>query len=721
MRPLKFKTVLICSICLAMVCGLVLSVPLKPGTANANDYNRLADVGRNEKLVSQFVWQMMERNHLSKHAVDDEISQRAFDKYIKSLDPTKAYFRQSDLDDFGNWKTQLDDQMKAGDYSAAFQIFDRFVQRVDEKTKMALQLVDEKHDFTTNDEMIVDPDLATYAKTDAEAREMWRKRIKYSLLTLRGRDENPSNEKSDANSKLDPKEILRKRYQSFQRRVHQMDRVDVVEQYVSSITGSFDPHTTYMSSKTFDNFMIQMNLELDGIGATLQGSEDGYTVIKSLVSGGAAANQGGLKIEDKIAAVAQGDEQGRNADANLVREHGTDFVDATGMNVDDVVDMIRGQAGTIVRLSVLSEDESGLHTISIVREKIQLEDRAARGEIFEDGKKSDGSPNRIGVLELPMFYAGINEDGSAGRSTTTDVRRILDDFNRKNVDALVLDLRNNGGGSLKEAVDCTGLFIDAGPVVQVKDSYGKIEVLNDTDRGVAWNKPMVVLTSKFSASASEILAGAIQDYRRGLIVGDSTTHGKGTVQTLMNIGQAVTGRRDAPNDFGALKITIQQFYRPNGDSTQLRGVLADIVLPSVTDKMDVSESDLDYPVDFDHIRPANYRTIPMTSSQLVDLLSERSASRRNSSDEFQKQRGNISKYVENKDLKSVSLNEAKFLARRKQLSADSDEDKAIAEQMSTNEIQRNFYLDEVLHITSDYVDVLSGRSKSALLTKADRS
>jgi carboxyl-terminal processing protease len=664
---------------------------------------------------------MMERNHLSKHAVDDEISQRAFDKYIKSLDPTKAYFRQSDLDDFGKWETQLDDQMKAGDYSAAFQIFDRFVQRVDEKTKMAIQLVDEKHDFTTNDEMIVDPDLATYAKTDAEARETWRKRIKYSLLTLRGGDENSSSGKSEANSKLDPKEILRKRYQSFERRIRQMDRVDVVEQYISSITGSFDPHTTYMSSKTFDNFMIQMNLELDGIGATLQGSEDGYTVIKSLVSGGAAANQGGLKIEDKIAAVAQGDEQGRNADANLVREHGTDFVDATGMNVDDVVDMIRGQAGTIVRLSVLSEDESGLHTISIVREKIQLEDRAARGEIFEDGKKSDGSPNRIGVLELPMFYAGINEDGSAGRSTTTDVRRILDDFNRKNVDALVLDLRNNGGGSLKEAVDCTGLFIDAGPVVQVKDSYGKIEVLNDTDRGVAWNKPMVVLTSKFSASASEILAGAIQDYRRGLIVGDSTTHGKGTVQTLMDIGQAVTGRRDAPNDFGALKITIQQFYRPNGDSTQLRGVLADIVLPSVTDKMDVSESDLDYPVDFDHIRPANYRTIPMTSSQLVDLLSERSASRRNSSDEFQKQRGNISKYVENKDPKSVSLNEAKFLARRKQLSADSDEDKAIAEQMSTNEIQRNFYLDEVLHITSDYVDVLSGRSKSALLTKTGRS
>ena len=202
---------------------------------------------------------------------------------------------------------------------------------------------------------------------------------------------------------------------------------------------------------------------------------------------------------------------------------------------------------------------------------------------------------RLGVIDLPMFYASMSEDG-AGRSTTTDVRRILDEFNAKNVDALILDLRNNGGGSLKEAIDCTGLFIDYGPVVQVKDSYGRIEVLDDTDRGVAWSKPMIVLTSKFSASASEILAGAIQDYQRGLVVGDSTTHGKGTVQTLLDIGQVVYNNRNAPNEFGALKITIQQFYRPNGDSTQLRGVLADIVLPSVTDKMDVSESDLDYPV-----------------------------------------------------------------------------------------------------------------------------
>ncbi len=390
--------------------------------------------------------------------------------------------------------------------------------------------------------------------------------------------------------------MLRKRFLSFARRVHQLDQEKVIEQYITSITNSFDPHTSYFSRGSFDNFMIQMKLELDGIGATLQGSDDGYTIIKSLVEGGAAANQGGLKVDDKIAAVAQGDQLGEDADPVLVRKYGTEFVDAAGMSVDDVVDMIRGKAGTVVRLSVLSDDDQGLHTVSLRREKIKLEDRAAHGEIFEQGKNPDGSPQRLGVIDLPMFYASMSDDGT-GRSTTTDVRRILDEFNAKNVDALILDLRNNGGGSLKEAIDCTGLFIDYGPVVQVKDSYGQIEVLDDMDRGVAWSKPMVVLTSKFSASASEILAGAIQDYQRGLVVGDSTTHGKGTVQTVLDIGQVVYNNRNVPNDFGALKITIQQFYRPNGDSTQLRGVLSDIVLPSVTDKMDVSESDLDYPVE----------------------------------------------------------------------------------------------------------------------------
>jgi carboxyl-terminal processing protease len=693
--------------------GLIVS--FQSGHAFGSDDQRIGQVGRNDLLVAQFVWQMVERNHLSKHPVDDEISRRAFDLYLKSLDPTKSYFRQSDIDEFSQWKTRLDDELKASDYTAAFQIFERFLQRVDEQTELAIKLIDAKQDYSLDEDMIVDPKLESYAQNDAEAREIWRKRIKYNLLALRG-----DHGQQAAESNFDPKEILRKRFRSFARRVHQMDSEDVIEQYLTSITSSFDPHTSYMSHKSFDNFMIQMSLELDGIGATLQGSDDGYAVIKSLVTGGAAAKQGGLKIDDKIVAVAQGDANGETADPKLAREFGTDFVDATGMKVDDVVDMIRGQAGTVVRLSVESKDDSGLHTVSLVREKVELEDQAARGVVFEEGHKADGSPDRIGVLELPMFYASMSEDGEGGRSTTTDVRKILDDFNKQNVDALVLDLRNNGGGSLKEAVDCTGLFIGTGPVVQVKDSQGKVEVLYDMDRSVAWTKPMVVLINKFSASASEILAGAIQDYHRGLVVGDSATHGKGTVQNLMNISQMVYNRPNAPNNFGALKITTQQFYRPDGDSTQQRGVLSDIVLPSITDKMDVSESDLDYPVSFDRIRQAKYEPFSLTSPKLIKLLREQSAIRQKGSADFQKEIGDISKYVENKNLKTIPLNEEKFLARRGQLSAEEKEENEIAEQMNSNKITRNFYLDEVLRITSDYANSLSGQGNTAMLTKTDR-
>ncbi len=715
MRNTKSKTVVASSICIAVLWGLMLSFSSQSKAALANDFSHLGDVGQNERLVSQFVWQTMERNHLSRHGVDDEISQRAFDKYIKLLDPARAYFRQSDMDEFSQWKTQLDDQMKASDYSAAFQIFNRFVQRVDEQTQMALELLGEDHDFTVDEELTVDTDLARYATGASEARDLWRKRIKYELLMLRGQ------ETKTGDAAVDPREILRKKFRSIHRRIHQMDSENVIEQYISSITSSFDPHTSYMSNRSFDNFMIQMNLELDGIGASLQGSDDGYTVIKRLVAGGAASNQGGLKLEDRIVAVAQGNDRGQDADPNLARKYGTDFVEAAGMRVDDVVDMIRGQAGTVVRLSVLSEGETGLHTVSLVREKIQLDDQAARGAIFEGAPQPDGSPNRIGVLELPMFYAGMKPDGAGGRSTTADVRRILHDFNRNNVDALVLDLRRNGGGSLKEAVDCTGLFIDAGPIVQIKNAYGQIDVLNDTQRGVAWTKPMIVLTSKFSASASEILAGAIQDYRRGLIVGDSATHGKGTVQNLLNISQMVYNQPNAPDDFGALKITTQQFYRPNGDSTQLRGVLADIRLPSVTDKMDVSESDLDYPVEFDRIRPARYGTYAMTGWRLIQRLEERSEQRLNNSVDFQKQLADILKYIENKKTKTISLNEEKFMARRQQLTADEDEETTLAAPFSPNEIERDFYLDEVLQITSDYANLLSDPGRSTSITATERS
>ncbi len=679
---------------------------------------------RNEVLVSKMVAKLMQDDHLSSRELDDTISMRAFDMFIKNLDPLKAYFLKSDIDEFSKYKDQLDDQMKTGDYSAAFAVFNRFLTRVDERTSVALELIDVDHDYTLDEEMVTDPDILDFPTTVEEAKESWRKRIKYSLLVLKGdkdeeeaekaKEKEKDNEKDDSakpKKKTDPKETLRKRYTSFSRRMHQIDSEDVVERYITAITNSFDPHTSYLSKGSFENFLIVMGLELEGIGATLQMTDDGYTVIKNIVPGGAAATQGGLEVEDKIVAVGQGDEEIQRFDRTLLNKYGSDFVDATGMKLDDVVAMIRGKAGSVVRLSVVSENDSVPHTVLIVREKIKLEDSAAHATIFEEGTKEDGTPNKIGVIELPSFYADMGGQGAGGRRTTTDVRNILNDFNEKNVDAVVLDLRANGGGSLREAIDCTGLFIDLGPVVQVKNPYNEIEELNDEDRGMAWDKPLVVLTSKFSASASEILAGAVQDYKRGLVVGDTTTHGKGTVQSLVNLSQILYRVKNPPNVFGALKITTQQFYRPNGDSTQQRGVLSDIVLPSITDKMPVGEGDLDFAVEFDRVPRASFSAYDFSRPEITKMLQDKSASRMNESEDFQKEIKKIAKYVELKALKTVSLNEEEFLARRKELNSDKEDDKIIDEQMVPDkEIERTFYLDEVLRITTDYMNLLGGKS-----------
>ena len=681
--------------------------------------DELAKPTRNEVLVSKMVAKLMQDDHLSSRALDDTISIRAFDLFIKNLDPLKAYFLRSDVEEFSKYKEQLDDQMKAGDYSAAFAVFNRFLERVDERTKVAIEMIDVEHDYSLDEEMVTDPDILDFPATVDEAKESWRKRIKYSLLVLKGDKEDEEAEKEKegekegeakkAKKKTDPKETLRKRYSSFSRRMHQIDSEEVVERYITAITNSFDPHTSYLSKGSFENFLIVMSLELEGIGATLQMTDDGYTVIKNIVPGGAAATQGGLEVEDKIVAVGQGDEDVQRTDRTLFKKHGPDFVDATGMKLDDVVAMIRGKAGSVVRLSVVSENDNVPHTVMIVREKIKLEDSAAHATIFEEGVKQDGTPNQIGVIELPSFYADMG--GAGGRRTTTDVRNILDDFNDKGVDAVVLDLRANGGGSLREAIDCTGLFIDLGPVVQVKNPYNEIEELNDEDRGMAWEKPLVVLTSKFSASASEILAGAVQDYKRGLVIGDTTTHGKGTVQSLVNLSQMLYRVKNPPNVFGALKITTQQFYRPNGDSTQQRGVLSDIVLPSITDKMPVGEGDLDFAVEFDRVPRASFSAYDFSRPDITQALQDKSTSRLSDSEDFQKEIKKIAKYVELKALKTVSLNEEKFLARRKELNSDKEDEEVIEKQMvPDNEIERNFYLDEVLRITTDYMDLLVGKS-----------
>ena len=650
-----------------------------------------------DRQVSKLVKLLMDRQHLSNRELDDTISRRAFDLFVKSLDPMKVYFDQKDVDELSQYRDVLDDEMKNGRYSVAFKIFGRYLKRVDQRVELVMKLLESDFDFTIDEEMITDRDQVEFAKSEEEIRDRWRKRIKFNLLAFNNDDddEDEAEAEDEKKAKVDPVEKLKKRYSLFQKRMRQTDNDDVVEMYVSAVTNSYDPHTSYMSTESFKNFKVSLSLQLEGIGATLQASEDdGYTVIKRIVPGGAADKHGEMEVEDKIVAVGQGMEDGET-------------VDVTGMKLDDVVKMIRGKAGTVVRLVILSENATETKVLKITREKIKLEDSAARGIVFEEGKKTDGSPFKVGVIDLPSFYSdfdGASRRTSDYKSTTRDVARILTDFKKKNVDSVVVDLRRNGGGSLREAIDCTGLFIDSGPIVQVKDAFGRIIRHNDENAGMGWKGPLVVLTSKFSASASEILAGAVQDYGRGIVVGDTTTHGKGTVQSLIDLNQVAFSVEDAPTIFGALKITMQQFYRPNGDSTQKRGVLSDIVLPSVTDKMDVGESDLDYPVEFDKIPSAKFRNYDMVKSDLINSIRQNAEKRIGQSEDFQKRLERIEAYVEQKDRKSVTLNKEKYLARREKLSAEKEDEKTLENQVngSNSEYKRDFFVDEVLRIAVDY-------------------
>ena len=668
------------------------------------------NASQEEKTVSIAVAQLMNQ-HLSKRTLNDEISERALSMYVKGLDPLKVYFNQSDIDEFQTWSHDIDDMMPQGNYTAAFNIFSRFLDRIDERVGWAQELLDDPQDYSTDESILVDRDLMTFATDSDDAQERWRKRIKYDMLVFVNGEQRREDKAREVAAKegkefdlatfkpKDPVADLKRRYQSFRKQMHQFDNEDVVEKYVSAITHSFDPHTEYMSRSTFESFQINMRLELEGIGATLQTSDDGLTIIRRVVPGGAAAKQGELEVEDKIAAVGQG--------------AGGEMLDIVDMKLDNVVSKIRGKAGTIVRLMVV-KPSGERKEIKIARERIELKDSEAHGEIFEVGEKSSGNALKIGVIDLPSFYLDM-EGKRAGRpgfkSTTRDVRRILEDFTQQGVDGVVLDLRMNGGGSLDEAVACTGLFVDHGPIVQIKDLSGRIDVLNDEAFGMAWDGPLVVVTSKLSASASEILAGAVQDYGRGLIVGDSATHGKGTVQTLLNLAEMLYRTRETEPTLGALKITISQFYRPNGDSTQKRGVLADVVLPSITDHMDIAESDLDHPIDFDRVPKAKYGELNLVSPDTVTRLQSHSQQRIAESSEFSKFLARIETYKSQKEEKSISLNETVFMELRKELDAD-DEEVQLAEKQSNSDsgkIERDFYLNEVLSITSEYIELLSGR------------
>jgi carboxyl-terminal processing protease len=654
---------------------------------------RLTKPGPNDHYVALEVASLLQKHHLLRHPLDTEMSERCLKTFLQTLDPMKMYFYQSDYDEFAKSKDDLAKLIQNGDVTFAYTVFNRFLDRIDERVKMVDKILATKQDFTLDEDLIVDKNAATYPKTEQEAYDRWRKRIKYDLLLLKAEKADGKADKSaDPADDKTPEQRLTQRYHSFAKRTGQTDSEELLEMYLTGLTTAFDPHTTYMSPSSVENFEIMMQLKLEGIGASLQ-SIDGYTVVKKIIPGGAAEKEGHLKLDDKIIAVAQG-------------ETG-ELVDVVDMKLNDVVKMVRGERGTIVRLQVTSLKDPTPHIVKITREEIELKDSEARGKIFEAGRRSDGKPYRMGVINLPSFYMdmeGARHGLPEYKSTTRDVRRILAEFKRENVDAVVMDLRTNGGGSLSEAISLTGLFLKDGPVVQVKDSDSRVQAYPDPDGDIDWGGPLVVVISKFSASASEIFAGAIQDYNRGLIVGDKSTHGKGTVQSLLNLGEQLF-RVPNPPKMGELKITMQQFYRPGGDSTQLRGVVSDIELPALSTHLDVGEADLDYPLPFDHVAPQRFEKFDQVNPTLVDQLRRLSAARCTASEKFQKVQRNIARYLEQKGKKTVTLNEAKFLKERTDMNSDKEEEKAIEKLIDNpSGIDRDFYLDEVFNIASDYMN-----------------
>jgi carboxyl-terminal processing protease len=598
-------------------------------------------------------------------------------------------------------KNLLDDQLKDGQVDLAFDIFNRFLKRLDERMTTVHEVLESPHDFTVEEEIVKDKELMKYPKTPEEAKERWRKRIKLELLNLKAEDrdkkEDEKNGKPAPKNVMtkDPIERLHRRYTSYQKRMHQTDHDELLQIFLSAIAGAYDPHTSYLSPSTLENFNIQMGLHLEGIGASLQ-SVDGYTVVKKVIPGGAADKEGTLEVEDKIIGVGQG-------------ESGP-IEDVVDRKLDSVVDKIRGPRGTVVRLEVLAADGSGKKVISITREKIELKDSEAQSHIFKVGDKGDGTPYQVGVIDLPSFYLDMEAAQRGDRnakSTVRDVRKIIDDFNSKEVDALVLDLRLNGGGSLQEAVALTGLFIETGPVVQVKGSETRARPLNDPDPSIAWTGPLVVMISKFSASASEIFAGAIKDYNRGIIVGDSATHGKGTVQSMIDLGNKLFSNTPTPPKLGALKLTIQRFYRPGGASPQMRGVRSHVELPSLTNHLDITEADLDYPLAFEKIESARFQQYPYVNDAIVKKLREDAEIREKDIEDFNKEIEDINLYLEQKEKKTRTLHERKFFEELDRLDASKEEKETFEDVVnSESTIELDFYLEEVLDITVDYLKLL---------------
>jgi len=596
-----------------------------------------------EAQAAHLTAELLSRYHYKAMPLDSDLSEKIFDQYLKALDPERLFFVQGDVDRLSADRTKLGDAILREDLAVPFAIFNLFEQRAAERFAFARTLVKKGFDFQQNESYQYAREKQAWPKTEAEMRELWRKRVKSDWLRLKlaGKDD-----KSIA-------EILDKRYDNFLKRIGQVKSADAFQMFMNAYTMAIDPHTNYMAPRAAEEFDIAMRLSLVGIGAVLE-QYDEYTTIRELVPGGPASLSGQLKAGDRILGVAQG-------------ESGV-MTDVLGLRLDDTVALIRGAPDSVVVLDVLPAEASpdGKHTrVSLVRKTINLEQQGAKASVHSI--IDEAVTRRIAVISLPIFYEDVaaRQKGAKDyKSATRDVARLLEGLKRAKVDSILVDLRNNGGGSLAEAVELTGLFIDKGPVVQERNARGDISVESDTQAGVAWDGPLGVLINRGSASASEIFAAAIQDYGRGLIIGEPS-FGKGTVQGVIDLDRIA---KNSKPEFGELKMTIAQFFRINGDTTQLRGVMPDILFPSVSDPQSFGEASFDNALPWTQIRPTNYDPAGDLKGLLPVLLALHDARVRKDKD-FQCLQEDITEARLQRKKGLLSLNEAE---RRKEQAAEED-------------------------------------------------
>jgi carboxyl-terminal processing protease len=623
------------------------------------------------ETVAMSVGRLLEEGHYTRQKLNEEVSRKFLQTYLEMLDFSHLFFTQKDVDELtAKYGASMAGDVLLGNLKPAFDVYALYTKRVDDRVAKIKELLKQPIDFKSNATVELSRQKSSWPKDEAEADQLWRGRISNELLQEH-LSEHP----------IEPApQLVARRYDRLARNVHEEDKDEQMKLYLDALAQAYDPHSEYLSKADMKNFSINMGLSLVGIGAMLR-SEDGYAKIESLVPGGPAQVDGRLKVGDRISAVAQGP---------------ADYVDVREMRLDKVVEMIRGKKGSHVRLLVIpsdATDPSRRKNVELVRDEIKLKDQEARADIIIR-KDENGDPIKLGWLTLPSFYADMDKHQ---KSTTRDVLALLKRLKKENIAGLVIDLRRNGGGSLEEALSLTGLFLKSGPIVQTKDYNGSIRVSANPDPGIAYSGPMVVLTSRQSASASEIFAAALQDYGRAVIVGDKNTFGKGTVQTILPIGRFASLLGSHSDEDGALKLTIQKFYRVAGGSTQLHGVTSDVVLPSLSDLPEFGEGALKNALPYDEVAKARYTKWSDSHSLFIDQLRRRSEERVKNDPEFHYVMEDIDRLRHKLDENRISLNEDQ---RKKEL----QDDKLRKETRSKERLARNEEEPRIYRVTLDTVD-----------------